>query len=411
MKKHFPHFLMILAVLTVSHPAFADLNQETPGNPGWKDSLKEDFSNSEENFNLVMKKLMDRYVDKDMTRDELYRAATAGMLEALNQEGKASWNRLISPTELANMKTELAGKVSGIGIVLKYDESQGHGKVLHVITGSVGEKSGIKTDDEILSVNGQKFKGKPFHDLVYAIRGKEGETVKLKILRDDKILSLGIKRETLSWNSVELKEVAPSTALLTLSFFSEDTPARMKEKLAEVNKRGFKNLIIDLRDNGGGGFEQMLAVANMFARKDDVVAKTKDRSGHEETYLAKEDGILDPAIHLTVLVNHGTTCGAELFASVLKEKRKATLVGTPTFGKWNVQTVDLLPNGFGVKYTVANFYSPQGQSFEGKGIKPDLEVPLADQTDVGEMRAQSDFAKRLNQDTQLRAAIELNHSS
>lgn len=394
--------IVMMAVLALVKPVFAE---EPFGHAEWKDKPKESFSGSEENFNLVMKKLLDGYVDQGVTKDELYRAATAGMLEALN-DGKEHWNKLISPTEFEEMKVELAGKVSGIGVTLKWDESQGYGRVLHVITGSPSEKAGIKADDEILSVEGKKFKGKPFRDLVYALRGKPGESVHLKILREDKILSLSVNRDVLTWNAVELTDVTPSTALLTISFFSEDTPARMKEKLAEVNSRKVKNLIVDLRDNTGGGFEQAIEVAGMFAPEGAVVVTTKDRAGHEEQHRGK-GSLLDPSVHVTLLVNHGTTCGGELLAEALKETRKAQLIGQTTFGKWNAQTVEMLPNHFGVKYTVEGFYAPSGKTFQGIGIKPDLEIPLASDIDVGELRAQADLHKRLEQDAQLRAAIEL----
>jgi carboxyl-terminal processing protease len=357
-----------------------------------------------------MSKLLSGYVDKNVSQDELYRAAAAGMLESLNSgdtkgDEKADWNRLLSPDELAEMRSDLSGKVSGIGIEISFDKATGHGRVLTVIHDTPAEKAGMKADDEILSVEGKRFKNGEFKNLVYALRGKDGESVHLKILREDKVLSLAIARTTISWMPVSYDQIDPTTGLLTLRYFTEEAPGAVERAIAEASAKGVKKLLIDLRGNAGGGFEQAVSVADLLVPKGGVIVKTRDREGKEEEKLGKRGG-LSPAIEVIVLTDHGTTCGGELLAEALREDRGARIVGQTTFGKWNMQTVELLPNHYGIKYTVMEFLSPSGKSFQGVGVQPDLEVSGTE----GHAGPWVEIKKRLAGDAQLRAALELAHA-
>ncbi|MBI2521854.1 MAG: S41 family peptidase [Bdellovibrio sp.] len=371
----------------------------------WKDKPSETFIDAETNFKLVMEKLLERYIDKNLTKAELYRAATAGMLASLNSS-KGDWNKLLSPQQVKELETDLTGKVTGIGIEMKFDEHLGYGQVLSLIPKSPAEKAGLKMDDQILSVEGKKFKGKQFRDLVCAIRGEVGKSVELKILREDKILIIKIKREIIPWTPVELQKVDNTTALLTIGYFTEETPKLVEKEIAEINRKNISKLIIDLRDNSGGGFDQAVRTAELFLPKEAIIVETRDRSGKTEKYKSSS-GLLGKDIKIALVTNKGTSSGAELFAAALRENWNVKVVGETTFGKWNAQTIDRLPNKFAIKYTVKEFLSPQGNSFQGIGMKPDLEIDLPQEKGVREMRLKFDMAERLNVDAQLKAAVEL----
>jgi carboxyl-terminal processing protease len=363
------------------------------------------FADGEATFKLVLGKLLDKHLDSRLTRDELYRAATAGMLESLNS-GKESWNKLYTPEELRQLKADLSGKVSGIGAAIRFDERTGHGIVLSVIAGSPAEKAGVRRNDEILSVDGKSFRDKSLKEMVYALRGKPGESVQLKLLREDRIQNLKLKRAELAWTPIEYEKLEGGTGLLSLGFLPDNSAAQVEAKVEEINRDGLHRLILDLRDNAGGNFENAIRTAELFVPKGAVIASTRDRAGKTETYASKR-GLLNPDLPLVVLVNKGTASGAELLLAALRETRKARVIGTPTFGKWNAQELESLPNGFGLKYTVREFLSPSGKSFQGTGLKPDLEIPLPESEEVRTLRSEPDFQKRLERDPQLKAALAM----
>jgi carboxyl-terminal processing protease len=387
------YFFILLMVLSFSIQGF--------GKSGGGDS----FSDAEANFKLVMEKLLNKYIDKNISKENLYRAATAGMLSSLNS-GEETWNKLLTPRDLREMEIDLSGKVTGIGVTVKFDDHNGYGIVLNTIPGSPAEKAGLKTDDQILTANGKKFKGKKLVDLCDAIRGETGQSVELRVLREDKILTLSVKRESVPVVPVEFEKVDKSTALLAIGFFNQQTPKLVEAKLKEVNQSGIKNLIVDVRDNDGGGFDQAVHVAELFLPNDAVVASTKDRDGNVERFKV-QNSVLDKDVQIILLTNKGTFCGAEMLVAALKENKKVRIVGETTFGKWNAQSVETLSNDYAIKYTVEEFQSPLGNTFQGLGIKPDLEVSLPKDTDVRELRSKYDLPKRIGVDLQLKAALEL----
>jgi carboxyl-terminal processing protease len=353
----------------------------------WKDHPNEKFTESETNFKLAMDKILQEYVDKGVSRDDLYRAATSGMLEALNT-GEHTWNTLLTPREYKELEADLSGHVSGIGIELKFDGITGHAQVLRVIPNSPSARAGLQRDDQILSVNGKKFKGKQIHDLVGEIQGKSGESVSLKYLRDDKIISANIKRESILWTPVELSKLNPSTEILTVGYFTSETPKLVESKMAAINAAETKNLIIDVRGNSGGGFSQAVETAELFVAK-----------------LLRKD------LKVIILTNGGTSSGAELFVGALKENLNAKVVGEGTYGKWNAQTIQTLSNGFAIKYSILGFQTPEGHSYQNVGLKPDVEVAMPKDVDARELRMKYDAPHRLEQDTQLKAAMELLEAS
>jgi carboxyl-terminal processing protease len=385
-------FALTLALI----PLFTEAKAITSGD--------QKFADAEKNFNAVVETILEKYVDKKISREDLYRAATAGMLDSLNP-GEQTWNKLLSPSDFNEIKADLAGQISGIGVELKFDTNSGYAQILRVIPKSPGETAGLKTDDQILSVDGTKFKGKTFRDLVASVRGKLGATVNLKVLREDSILNVSVKRQAIAWTPVELTRLDETTSLLEIGYFNQETPKLVERKINELNQSKTKHLIVDLRENSGGGFEQAVQVAELFVAKNSVVASTVDRN-EKNTKFFSSKGLLSGNIQVTVLTNGGTYCGAELVAAALREARNAKLIGETTSGKWNAQTIETLSNGFAIKYTVESFQSPKGHSFQDVGLKPDLEVFLTKNVEARELHFIADLNKRLKADNQLKAAYE-----
>lgn len=399
MKTFFVLMIFALGFSSISHAVMFEKYGD------WKNRPEEKFTDAEANFKLAMDKILQEYMDKGVSKEDLYRAATAGMLEALNS-GEHTWNTLLTPRELKEIQSDLSGQVSGIGIELKFDDTTGYAQILSVLPSSPSYKAGLKRDDQILSVDGKRYKGKQFRDIVAAIRGKIGESISLKVLREDKIISLNVKREVIPWTPVELSKVDSSTQLLTIGYFTNETPKLVEEKMASVNESGAKNLIIDLRNNSGGGFEKAVQTAELFVPKNKNIVSTKDREGKTQPFTSKK-GFLKTDMNVIVLTNNATSSGAELFAGAMKDELRAKIVGEGTFGKWNVQTIQTLSNGFAIKYSVMGFQTPSGHTYQNIGIKPDVEVAMPKDVEPRELRIKYDVPKRLEFDPQLKAATEL----
>lgn len=367
------------------------------------------FDQAEENFKKVMKVLMAEYIDKNLTEEQLYRAATEGMLNSLNSTDQ-KWNKLYDPIEFQELEIELTGKVSGIGAEMKFDDKTGYATILRVISNSGADKAGLKADDQILSVDGEKFKGKGFPKMVQAIRGEAGKTVSVKILRDDKIQDYQVKRQIVPWTPIDLEFIDPSTALLTVGVFNQETPKLVSAEIEKINKSGAKKIIIDVRDNAGGSFTQAVKTTELFLPKDSVVVSTKNRNGQEEVFKSTS-GLINSAIKIYLLVDKETSSGAEFFAAALKDLKGAKLVGENTLGKWNAQSLEMLSNKFAIKYTVKQFFSPTGQSYQDVGLKPDLEISLPEKITSRELKVKNNVVKRLAVDPQLKAAFEISKTN
>lgn len=368
----------------------------------------EKFTDPEANFKLVFKKIRESYVDKNVSDEELYRAATAGMLATLNsgKEGE-NWNALFSPTMLREFMIEKTGKLTGIGAILEFDSKTGYARVLNVIPNSAALKAGLEKDDQILSVNSKRFKDKTLAEMTYTIRGPAGESVHLRVLRGDQVMSFNIKRNVVTLPEVDAKEIDSQIGLLTIGYFKEGTASVVEQKLKELgaNVKNLKKLIIDLRGNGGGTFNDAIKVAEIFLPKNHVIARTVSR-GKREEYKAHQEP-WHSEVQIVVLIDNSTASSAEILAAALKDGRRAMTIGETTKGKWNVQSVEELPNKFAIKYSVSKVEAADGKSYDGTGMKADLEIEGPKGPMLQEIQKGSDMAKRLKVDAPLKAAVEV----
>jgi carboxyl-terminal processing protease len=361
------------------------------------------FGDGARSFTTVKDTLLKNYYAEGITEDDLYRAATAGMLEKLEPKMK-KWNRLLSPKEITELKNDLKGEVVGIGVQISFDSASGYIDVLAALPGSPAERAGLVAGDKIVTVNGKLYKGMRTNDVVADIRGKTGEPVTLSILRADKLLPFKITRERVLYDQPSHAVFPDGLGYVHVPSFTEKTPVQVKEALDDLAQKGVTSLVVDLRENPGGSFESAVATAELLLADESGIVTLKKRSKDEEKHVAKGKGILT-AVPLAVLVSNGTSSGAEFIAGALQEGRHARLVGQHTMGKWSVQSLDDLPNGYAFKYTVSLFKTPAGHSYEGTGLVPDVEVAMTERE-----LARANVAKtneRLALDVQLRTAKEL----
>lgn len=389
-----------------ARPAPARTPPGGPTNAEEPDVSHEAFKDGQRAFNEVKDAILKSYYAEGMTEDDVYRAATAGMLNQLEPRMK-KYNKLLSPTEIAEMKNDLKGEVVGIGVQISFDEKSGYTDVLGTIPGSPGEKAGLLAGDKIVTVDGKLYKGMKLRDVVADIRGKVGTPVTLSVLRGDKLVQFSLTRDRLAYDTpsaVMLGSAEEKLGYIRIPSFTEKTPGAVKVGLEDLAKKGARALVIDLRHSPGGSFDRALETAELLLPEGAPIVTLKKKGKPEETHVSKGKPILGdvPAV---VLVDEMTASGAELVASALREQRHAKLVGARTYGKWSVQSLDDLPNGWAYKYTLGLFKTPQGKSFEGVGISPDIELAM-DETALG--RANNGKPEeRMAIDVQLRTAKEL----
>jgi carboxyl-terminal processing protease len=379
-----------------------------PATPSKGDDVEtappEKFTDGQRAFDTVKASLLGKYPDATFTDDDVWRAATQGLLEHLDPKRK-KWNKLLAPAELAAIHADLSGEIVGIGVMVDHDTTTGYDAIIAVLPDSPAERAGLMAGDLIISVDGVLFKGKSEDEIVGAIRGKAGEAVKLVVLRGDKLLDLSIVRALVHWQEVTEKDLSDGVAWVRIRAFGEKTPETMRATLQAAAARGTKSIVLDLRGDQGGSFEAAVATAELFLPEGTTIVKLKKRD-EDKTFTATGGPVTN--LPMVVIVDHDTASGAELVTAALHEANRARVVGQKTFGKWTVQALDTLPNGYGAKYTIGLFFTPSGQSFEGVGVQPDLEVDMSAAEKLACMKTMSmEPSQVLANDAQLRTAVAL----
>jgi carboxyl-terminal processing protease len=255
----------------------------------------------------------------------------------------------------------------------------------------------------VLKVDGKTYKGKQMRDLVYDIRGPAGHSVELTVLRDAQVQTLRLTRERIAWAQVKDERLPGEIGLLSIAAFTEKTPAMVRASLERLAGAHVRGLVIDLRDNGGGVFDKVVEAAGLLMPPGKTVVTALHRGGERKDYRTQGTPLMS-GIPVAVLVDKETSSGAEVLAAALHEGIGARAVGEKTLGKWNVQMIEPLKNGYVLRYTVAHFRSAAGEDLDGKGLVPDVLVPMAEES--SRLR-QLPIPARLEADVQLRAALQL----
>jgi len=395
-----------VAIVTAPAPA-AGSPVAAAGDRGWDPPdysvPKEKFSDGARNFEAAKKALLEGYYSDSLTEDDLYRAAVAGMLERADPRMRR-WNRLLSPSDVRELRLDLQGELVGVGVVFDFDPKTGYVAVRGTIPGSPAERAGIAPPDTIVTVDGKLYKGAAERDVVAAIRGKEGEPVTLTILRGDKLVTVPLVREKIVYDTVTDLALPGGVGYVRIPGFNHRTAAGLHDALGDLASKRVSALVVDLRDDMGGSFDDAVAAAGELVPAGSAVAGLEKRGKTEPVTPRTTPMLLD--LPVAVLVDGETASSAECLAGALQELRHATVVGSRTHGKWTVQVLEDLPNGYAVKYTTAVFRTPGGKSYDGTGLPPDVEVD-ATAEDVARALQESDPARRVAADVQLRTALRV----
>ena len=340
------------------------------------------------------KEIIDKYYLGDVDEEKLKEGAIKGYIEGLGDP----YTEYISADEMEDYLSDTMGNFVGIGIYMVKNTEKGKIQVLAPIKGSPAEKAGIQAGDLILTVDGVDYSADEMTIASNKIKGEEGTTVTIEVLRGTETKKYELKREKVKVNQVEGKVLSNNIGYINFTSFDETTADDFKAKFEELNKQGIKSLIIDLRNNGGGIVDQSLQIADYVADKDSVLLYEVDKNNKETVKKAKTDPIINMPI--IILTNENTASASEILAGALKDLGKAKTVGTTTYGKGVIQQILKLSDGSGLKVTIEEYQTPNRNKIHKIGIAPDEEVKLPDSvTNVLNVTE--------SEDTQLQKAIEM----
>lgn len=339
-----------------------------------------------------IEELVNKYYLNDIDEQKAIDGAISGYVSALGDE----YTEYIPAKEMEEYTEQIMGNYVGIGIYMIKNKDKNTIDVLAPIKESPAEKAGLLPGDSIVKVDGVEYTGEDMTSAANAIKGKEGTKVKLEILRGQERKEFEIERKKITTNPVISEKMENDIGYLQISSFDEGTAEDFKTKYEGLKNQGIKSLIIDLRNNGGGLVDEALKIADYIVPKGETLLITVDKNNKEEIEKAKEDPIID--MNIVVLTNENTASASEILSGCLKDYKKATIVGTKTYGKGVIQQVISLKNGSGLKVTVEQYFTPNRSKINKVGIEPDEKVELPETV--------NSLTVTREQDTQLQKAIE-----
>ena len=355
-----------------------------------KRNSKLDYNKIEEKTS-VLQNIIDRYFlfDEDMTKveDGIY----AGMMNGLGDPYTVYYTK----EEYKALNEDTEGKYSGIGAVVSQNPNTKIITIVKIFDNSPANDAGLQVGDIIYKIDGEEA-GTDMDILVKTkIRGEEGTSFKMTVLRGDerKEVELDLTRRSIEVETVAGKMLDNNIGYIAVSQFDAVTSEQFKSNIESLQSQGMTKLIVDLRGNPGGLLDQVVDMLD-YILPDGLVLYTEDKYGKREEYYS--DGSHELKIPMVVLVNENSASASEVFTATFRDFEWGTVVGKTTFGKGIVQNVLPLGDGTAVKITTQHYYPPSGYDLHKVGIKPDLEVDLNEGAKIG-----------TDSDNQLSAAIDI----
>jgi len=322
---------------------------------------------------------------KDTDDIDFVEGMKKGMVEQLGDP----YSRYLNKEEFKRMMEDTAGNFVGIGVYIAPNKN-GEIVVVSPIKGTPAEKAGIKSGDIISTVDGKNYDAKTMNDAVKAMRGEKGKTVVVGILDSKRqYKEYKIVREDIKTETVFSRMLDNNLGYIQIKAFEERTASEFREHLTNLKKNNIKGLVLDLRSNPGGLVDQVTSVADQIL-PEALIVYSSNRVGEKQ--YAKSDNKESLKIPIVMLVNEGSASASEILSGALQDNKKATILGVNTFGKGVIQSILEMDKG-GLVITTAQYFTPNGNVVDKKGIKPDVKV---DYKKTGE-----------NKDTQLDKAIEI----
>ena len=319
-------------------------------------------------FAEVMQRVKREYVET-VDDSELLDAAIRGMVGDLDAHSE-----FLDADEYRDIRISTTGSYSGIGI--EVNERDGVITVITPMAGSPAARSGIRSGDHIIAVDGKAVDPDNLHETMTNMRGRAGTKISITVDRDGEAIVYEMRREVIRVASVHYELINPSYGYVRVNQFSETTArelSRAIDTMQDENDGMLEGLVMDLRNNPGGVLDAAVDVSDLFLDSGVIVSADGRTADSRFRRSAHRGDVLDGA-DMIVLVNQGSASASEIVAGALQDHGRATVIGTPTFGKGLVQTVMPLSKGRAIKLTTSRYYTPSGDSIHETGITPDVFV-------------------------------------
>lgn len=339
-------------------------------------------------FTQVYERIKNDYVEP-VEDKKLLKEAINGMVSGLDPH-----SQFLDNDAYRDLQTSTQGEFGGLGIEIGQED--GFVKVIAPIEDTPAARAGVQPGDFIFKVDEVPMRGLTINDVVKRLKGKPGTSVKLTVVRrnESKPIDFSITRDIIKIKSVKTEMVEPGYARLRITQFQERTTEDLAKAVNDIYQKNpgtIKGIVLDLRTNPGGLLTAAVGVSAVFLPKDALVVYTDGRQEEAKMKLttarsnyAGRGGSRDDVVAklptevknvpIVVLVNGATASASEIVAGALQDHKRATVIGTQTFGKGSVQTILPLPNNTAVKLTTAKYFTPGGREIQAKGIAPDIVV-------------------------------------
>ena len=340
-------------------------------------------------------KYLENMIDEEylgeISTDKLEEGVYAGLIYGLGDV----YSRYYTKDEYEQESVTTEGSYVGIGVAMqKY--TAGGVQIVECYKGSTAEEAGVKVDDVITAINGEDITDTELQDVVSMIKDNEDKDVVLTVQRKgEDTQEITVKVSNVELPSVFGEMLDENTGYIQITEFKGVTVEQYEEVFADLKEQGMERLVVDLRDNPGGLLNVVCDILRDIL-PEGLIVYTEDKNGNRSEETCDGKNPLD--MPLAVLVNGNSASASEIFAGAVKDYGLGTIVGTTTYGKGVVQSIRQLSDGSAVKLTIANYYTPKGNSINKTGIRPDVEVELSP-----ELLNQEEITHE--EDNQLQAAL------
>ncbi|OCA92830.1 S41 family peptidase [Pseudobacillus wudalianchiensis] len=376
------HFIMLVFFLVFATAAITTLALAFGGEKAAEVGMKPrgEFEKLYEAYDKLEKNYY-----QDINEEKLINGAINGMLDSLDDP----YSDYMDKKEASQFHESVSSSFEGIGAEIQ--EEKGMIKIVSPIKGSPAEKAGLRPNDRIMAVDGKSLEGMSSSEAVLLIRGEKGTKVKLKVQRagTKEPMEITIVRDEIPIETVYAEMNNDKVAHIQITSFSEHTAAELKKAIEEMEKKGMKSMVLDVRQNPGGLLDQAVEMTDMFVPEGKVLFQVEDNQGRREKMVS--DSKKKVTVPVVVLVDSGSASASEIFAAAMKESAGVTLIGEKTFGKGTVQTAEDFKDGSNMKFTTAKWLTPNGNWIHKKGIKPDIEVKLPDYANLPYLNPDSEL--------------------